>query len=188
MHFEDLEDIAKGQGVDRSYVGRMLQLTSLAPDIVESILTGQAFADISLQHCRKGIPIFWEEQRRTKINENTTIKINVRSHADAAVLPRSGLLGDAGDQIVLNHHVFTFTPDGDSSITAGAEDLVVGDDAALGSNRPYEVDSAAVGDDILADVAHYLNVIEISLGGIAPNTCREKIGSGVLGPHVDRIA
>jgi len=62
--FEDLEDIAKEQGVDRSYVGRMLQLTSLSPDIVESILAGQAFADISLQHCRKGIPVFWEEQRR----------------------------------------------------------------------------------------------------------------------------
>ena len=56
--------IAKANGVDRSYVGRMLQLTSPAPDIVESILAGQAFADISLQHCRKGIPVFWEEQRR----------------------------------------------------------------------------------------------------------------------------
>ena len=65
--FEDLEDIAKANSVDRSYVGRMLQLTSLAPDIVESILAGQAFADISLQHCRKGIPVFWEEQRRTLI-------------------------------------------------------------------------------------------------------------------------
>ena len=65
--FEDLEDIAKEQGVDRSYVGRMLQLTSLAPDIVESILAGQAFADISLQHCRKGIPVSWEQQRRTLI-------------------------------------------------------------------------------------------------------------------------
>jgi hypothetical protein len=43
----------------------MLQLTSLAPDIVESILAGQAFADISLQHCRKGIPVFWDDQRRT---------------------------------------------------------------------------------------------------------------------------
>ncbi len=65
--FEGLEDIAKEQGVDRSYVGRMLQLTSLAPDLVESFLAGQAFADISLQHCRKGIPVFWEEQRRTLI-------------------------------------------------------------------------------------------------------------------------
>ena len=31
--FEDLEDIAKEQGVDRSYVGRMLQLTSLSPEL-----------------------------------------------------------------------------------------------------------------------------------------------------------
>ena len=62
--FEDLEDIAKASGVDRSYVGRMLQLTSLAPDIVESILAGQAFADISLQKCRKGIPALWDDQRR----------------------------------------------------------------------------------------------------------------------------
>jgi hypothetical protein len=62
--FEDLEDIAKASGVDRSYVGRMLQLTSLAPDIVESILAGQEFADISLQKCRKGIPAIWVDQRR----------------------------------------------------------------------------------------------------------------------------
>ena len=65
--FEGLADIAKEKGVDRSQVGRMLQLTSLAPDIVESILAGQAFADISLQHCRKGIPVFWEEQRRVLV-------------------------------------------------------------------------------------------------------------------------
>lgn len=63
--FEDLEDIAKANGVDRSYVGRMLQLTSLAPDIVESILAGQTFANISLRHCRKGVPASWDEQRRT---------------------------------------------------------------------------------------------------------------------------
>lgn len=65
--FEDLEDIAKEQGVDRSYVGRMLQLTSLAPDIVESILAGQAFADISLRNFRKGIPVSWDEQRQVLI-------------------------------------------------------------------------------------------------------------------------
>jgi hypothetical protein len=63
--FEDLEDIAKEQGVDRSYVGRMLRLTSLAPDIVESILSGTTYADISLRHCRKGVPASWDEQRRT---------------------------------------------------------------------------------------------------------------------------
>ena len=67
--FEDLEDIAKANGVDRSYVGRMLQPTSLAPDIVESILAGQAFAGISLQKCRKGIPSLWDDQRRTLLPE-----------------------------------------------------------------------------------------------------------------------
>ena len=38
--YKDLEDIAKANQVDRSYVGRILQLTSLVPDIVESILEG----------------------------------------------------------------------------------------------------------------------------------------------------
>lgn len=62
--FEDLEDIAKANGIDRSYVGRMLQLTSLAPDIVESILSGTAYADISLRNCRRGISVLWEEQKK----------------------------------------------------------------------------------------------------------------------------
>ena len=52
--FEDLEDIAKANGVDRSYVGRMLQLTSLAPDIVESIGSIRG-----LGHCR------WQSPRPT---------------------------------------------------------------------------------------------------------------------------
>ena len=63
--FEGLEDVARANGVDRSYVGRVLQLTSLAPDIIESILAGNTYADISLQRCRKGIPVAWEEQRQT---------------------------------------------------------------------------------------------------------------------------
>jgi hypothetical protein len=35
-----LEDLAAANGVDRTYVGRILRLTSLAPEIVERILTG----------------------------------------------------------------------------------------------------------------------------------------------------
>ena len=66
--FEDLEDIAKANGVDRSYVGRMLQLTTLAPDIVESILAGETYANISLRQCRKGFSVCWEEQRRAFIS------------------------------------------------------------------------------------------------------------------------
>lgn len=36
--------------------------------IVESILAGQAFADIRRQHFWKGIPVFWEVQRRTLLD------------------------------------------------------------------------------------------------------------------------
>jgi hypothetical protein len=62
--FESLEDLANANKVDRSYAGRILQLALLAPDIVESILAGEAFADISLRNFRKGIPLSWDEQRR----------------------------------------------------------------------------------------------------------------------------
>ena len=62
--YRDLEDIARDNKVDRSYVGRILQLTSLAPDIVESILEGTEYSELSLRDFRKGIPFLWEEQRR----------------------------------------------------------------------------------------------------------------------------
>ncbi|RLS71321.1 MAG: hypothetical protein DWI00_13550 [Planctomycetota bacterium] len=62
--YKGLEDIAKANQVDRSYVGRILQLTSLAPDIVESILEGGEYSELSLRDFRKGIPVLWEEQRR----------------------------------------------------------------------------------------------------------------------------
>lgn len=35
-----LEDLAAANGVDHTYVGRILRLTSLAPEIVERILNG----------------------------------------------------------------------------------------------------------------------------------------------------
>ena len=38
--FASLEDLAAANGVDRTYVGRVLRLTSLAPEIVERILEG----------------------------------------------------------------------------------------------------------------------------------------------------
>ena len=50
--------------VDRSYVRRIPQLTSLAPDIVESILQGGEYSELSLRDFRKGIPVLWEEEGR----------------------------------------------------------------------------------------------------------------------------
>lgn len=61
--YASLEDLAKGLKLDRSYVGRMMRLTSLAPDIVEAIVRGKEPDGISLRQLRDGVPLCWQEQR-----------------------------------------------------------------------------------------------------------------------------
>jgi hypothetical protein len=39
--YAGLEDLASANGVDRTYVGRILQLASLSPEIAERILDGE---------------------------------------------------------------------------------------------------------------------------------------------------
>jgi hypothetical protein len=60
--FASLEDLAAANGVDRTYVGRFLRLTSLTPEIVERILDGDEPAGISLRRLQKGVPVVWAEQ------------------------------------------------------------------------------------------------------------------------------
>jgi len=50
--------------LDRRYVGRMLGLTSLAPDIVQAILAGKGLTGLSLAKLRDGVPVTWDEQRQ----------------------------------------------------------------------------------------------------------------------------
>ena len=60
--YAGLEDLAAANDVDRTYVGRILRLTSLAPEIVERILNGDEPAGISLRSLQKRLPILWAEQ------------------------------------------------------------------------------------------------------------------------------
>jgi len=62
--YPSLEDLAQTIGVDRTYVGRLLRLTSLAPDIIEAILRGDEPDGLSLEKLRKNLPVRWDEQRR----------------------------------------------------------------------------------------------------------------------------
>ncbi len=57
--------IAKEEGVTERYVSRIIRLAFLAPDIVEAILDGYQPADLELERLMKGIPVSWNEQRRT---------------------------------------------------------------------------------------------------------------------------
>ena len=61
---KSLRDIAARQGVDQSYVSRMVNLTTLAPDIVDAILRNVLPDHLTLFDIAVDPPALWEEQRR----------------------------------------------------------------------------------------------------------------------------
>jgi hypothetical protein len=58
-----IAEIAASEKINESYVGRVLRLTLLAPDIVEAILSGRRPAEITLAMLMKPFPVVWEAQR-----------------------------------------------------------------------------------------------------------------------------
>ncbi len=56
-----LGELAGRYGVDRSYVGRMLKVASLAPEIVAAVLTGTESRGLSMRALHGSIPASWEE-------------------------------------------------------------------------------------------------------------------------------
>jgi hypothetical protein len=60
---KSLREIARWEGVDSSYVSRMVNLTALAPDIVAAILDENLPLDLTLFELAVDPPALWEEQR-----------------------------------------------------------------------------------------------------------------------------
>ena len=58
-----VEEIARAEKINASYVSRVLRLTLLAPDIIEMILDGRQPADLTMAALIKPFPVEWEEQR-----------------------------------------------------------------------------------------------------------------------------
>jgi hypothetical protein len=56
-------EIAAAEKINASYVGRVLRLTLLSPEIVEAILDGRQPADLQVEHLLRPFPIGWREQR-----------------------------------------------------------------------------------------------------------------------------
>ena len=61
--YASIASLAKRLKVDRAYVSRILNLTLLAPDIVEAIMNGEEPSGLSLAKLTKPFPVLWEEQR-----------------------------------------------------------------------------------------------------------------------------
>jgi hypothetical protein len=62
--FRGVDGLARAVKLDRSYVGRILRLSLLAPDIAQAILDGREPSGLSLERLTKALPDEWEEQRR----------------------------------------------------------------------------------------------------------------------------
>jgi hypothetical protein len=58
-----MKEIARREGGNDSYVSRMVNLTTLAPDIVAAILDETLPPEVTLFELAAGTSLLWEEQR-----------------------------------------------------------------------------------------------------------------------------
>jgi hypothetical protein len=59
-----VEEIAAAEKINSSYVGRVLRLTLLAPDIIEKIIDGRHPTSLQLHWLLRPFPVEWESQKR----------------------------------------------------------------------------------------------------------------------------
>ena len=57
-----MTEIAKKEGIDNSYVSRMVNLTTLAPDIIDAILLNELPDHLTLFDLAVDPPALWEDQ------------------------------------------------------------------------------------------------------------------------------
>ena len=62
--YASVSDIARAEKLDRTYVGDVLRLTLLAPEIVVAILEGTQGEGVTLPSLLKAWPIEWTNQQR----------------------------------------------------------------------------------------------------------------------------
>jgi hypothetical protein len=62
--YASISEIAIAEKIDRGYVGSILRLTLLAPDIVEAILNGRQPESLQLPALLKPFPAEWQSQKR----------------------------------------------------------------------------------------------------------------------------
>jgi hypothetical protein len=56
-------ELSKAEKVNDSYLSRILRLTLLAPDIIETILNGRQPSTLQLDELLKPLPAVWDQQR-----------------------------------------------------------------------------------------------------------------------------
>ena len=59
--YASISEMAKAEGVERGYVGSLLRLTLLAPEMVEAILDGRQPEGVTVPELMKGVTVGWGE-------------------------------------------------------------------------------------------------------------------------------
>ncbi|MFO0161847.1 MAG: hypothetical protein ACK54W_19885 [Alphaproteobacteria bacterium] len=61
--YASISEMATAEKIERGYLGTLLRLTLLAPDLVEAILNGRQPEWVTLPRLLEGVPVGWGEQR-----------------------------------------------------------------------------------------------------------------------------
>ena len=57
--YASISELAAAERIERGYLGRVLQLTLLAPHVVEAIVNGRQGADVTLPELMRYVPDVW---------------------------------------------------------------------------------------------------------------------------------
>lgn len=60
--YATVRDLAKAEGINETYLGRVLRLTLLAPRTIEDILQGRQPSTLGIEELLKPIPVEWDRQ------------------------------------------------------------------------------------------------------------------------------
>lgn len=60
--YATVRELAKAETIDEVYLGRILRLTLIAPEIIETILAGSQPASLEFDHLLKQLPVEWAKQ------------------------------------------------------------------------------------------------------------------------------
>jgi hypothetical protein len=91
--YATIAEIAAAEKINESYVGRVLRLTLLAPDLVEAILGGRQSTDMTLAMLMRPFAVAWTEQRKTDFCWKMLPPVAARRTQDeVAVQPKSSIV------------------------------------------------------------------------------------------------
>ena len=60
--YASISEMAAAEKIERGYLGTLLRLTLLAPELVEAILNGRQPEGVTLPVLLEGVPVWWGEK------------------------------------------------------------------------------------------------------------------------------